>query len=100
MTANLEMGCRVVILTSMIPTPASHMFQIYEDDLAELERLLPQLCDALFPTMNGRTKVHLRRCKTILSNVRWNYGPPDEVHIIPADGEPPSELPGDQDVIS
>lgn len=65
-------------------------FHICEPDLAELERILPQIQDALFPQLAnkaiaGRLRVQLRRVKDILSNVRWDYGPPLEVHIVPAD---------------
>jgi hypothetical protein len=58
------------------------LFQIYEDNLVELEKLLPELCDALYPTLNNPIKVKLRRLKNLLSDIRWNYGPPDEVTII------------------
>ncbi len=64
---------------------SARLFQIYEDDLAELERTLPQLADALMPVLDNRLRVQLRRCKEIVSMVRWNYGPPGEVEIIPAD---------------
>jgi hypothetical protein len=62
------------------------LFQINEDDLGELERILPQLAEAMTPALNNRLRVQLRRVQVILSNVRWNYGPPSEVTIIPADG--------------
>ena len=61
------------------------LFQIHEDDLGELEHTLPQLSEALLPVLNGRLRVQLRRIQTILSNVRWNYGPANEVAVIPAD---------------
>lgn len=62
------------------------MFQVNENDLADLERLLPQLGEALFPVLNSRLKTQLRRCRSIISDIRWGYGPPDEGEIIPADG--------------
>ncbi len=66
----------------------SKLYQIYEEDLVELERLLPELCQALaFSDGNAYTpkvKVKLRRCQIILSDVRWNYGPPDQVERIEA----------------
>jgi hypothetical protein len=65
----------------------SKLFQVYEDDLGELERILPQLSEALTPSLDNRLRVQLRRCQTILSHVRWDYGPATEVRIIPADGE-------------
>ena len=64
----------------------SRMHQIYEDDLAELERALPQLAELLLPVMDNRARVKLRRCQSILSNVRWSYGPPSKVEVVP-DGE-------------
>lgn len=66
------------------------MFQIYDDDLAELERLCPELADALMPTIDNRLRVKVRRIKEILSNVRWNYGPPTDVTEIPAGPETPA----------
>lgn len=60
------------------------MFQIHEGDLAELERLLPSLGAALATSQqySGRVRTQLRRCKAVLSDVRWNYGPPDNVTIV------------------
>jgi hypothetical protein len=70
------------------PTAAhERLFQVAEGDLADLERLLPLLADALMPVLSNRTRVHLRRCQTILSNVRWNYGPPRDVEVMDAGGE-------------
>ena len=62
-------------------------FQIDEEDLGELERVMPQLAEALTPTLDNRMRAQLRRCQTILSNVRWSYGPPEDVQIIPADAD-------------
>lgn len=62
-------------------------YQISADDLAELERTLPEIADRLYPSMDNRLRVQLRRVQTILSNVRWNYGPPSEVEVIPAGPE-------------
>jgi len=61
------------------------LFQINENDLGELEHTLPQLSEALMTVLNGRLRVQLRRVQNILSSVRWNYGPPDEAVVIPAD---------------
>lgn len=61
------------------------LFQIYEEDLAELEKIIPQLAESLMPSLDNKKRVQLRRCQSILSSVRWNYGPPSEVEIIPAD---------------
>lgn len=64
----------------------SKLFQIHEDDLADLERTLPQFADALLPSLDNRLRAQFRRVQAILSNVRWNYGPPSDVQIIPAGG--------------
>ena len=60
-------------------------FQIYEEDLGELERILPQFSEALTSALNSRLRVQLRRVQAILSNVRWNYGPARNVTTIPTD---------------
>ena len=62
----------------------SKLYRIEEEDFSELEQILPQLADALMPVLNNKIRVQLRRCKSILSNVRWQYGPAGEVEIIPA----------------
>lgn len=62
-------------------------FQINEEDLGELEKTLPQLAEAMLPLLNNRLRVQLRRCQSILSNVRWNYGPASEVREVPAGDE-------------
>ncbi len=62
----------------------SKLFQIEEDDLSKLEHILPQLAQALMPTLNNKLRVQLRQCQSILSNVRWDYGPAGEVEILPA----------------
>lgn len=63
------------------------LFQIHEDDLAELERVLPQIANLMMTRLDGRLRVQFRRCQAILSNVRWNYGPPDEVEVVADDQE-------------
>lgn len=63
----------------------SKKFQINEEDLATLEHILPQFCDDLYVTMNNRQRSQFRQVQDILKNVRWNYGPPLEVEVIPAD---------------
>ena len=62
----------------------SKLFRIEEADLCELEAIIPQLADVLAPQSNNRIRVQLRRCKAVLSNVRWGYGPAEQVRIIPA----------------
>ena len=70
----------------------SRLFQIHEDDLSALEKTLPQLADALMPVLNNKLRVQVRRVQKILSDVRWDYGPPSEIEVIPVDN--------DQDVVS
>jgi hypothetical protein len=65
----------------------SKLFQIYEEDLAELEHILPQLAERLMTALDNPLRVKIRRVQTILTNVRWNYGPPTDVDVIPADPE-------------
>lgn len=63
------------------------LFRIYESDLQILETALPTLQDALMPMMNDpKIQATLGEVKEILSNVRWDYGPPSEVHCIPVGG--------------
>lgn len=65
----------------------SKLLQIHEDDLATLERTLPQLADALMSRLDNRARVQLRQVQRIVSDVRWNYGPASHVTEIPADGD-------------
>ena len=59
------------------------LFQIHEENLAELERLVPELGEALNAAhITPCQRTQLRRCKMILSNIRWNYGPPTEFERI------------------
>lgn len=58
------------------------LFQIYDEHLADLESILPQLADRLFDRMDARLRTQLRRVQKILSDVRWNYGPPTDVQRI------------------
>ena len=61
------------------------LYQINDDDLAELERTLPLLQDCLMPSLAGEAAPRVRKllgqCKRILSDVRWSYGPPQDVEI-------------------
>lgn len=65
------------------------MFQIHEDDLAALEREVPAVFDALMQHLDSRLRVKARTVQGILSRVRWNYGPPSEVLIVPVDDQAP-----------
>lgn len=65
----------------------ARMLQIHEEDLGELERILPQLAEAVGSMLDTRQRVQFRRVQKILSDVRWNYGPHVNVSVIPADGD-------------
>jgi len=49
------------------------MFRIYERDLVDLERLIPQLVEAMPPAARNAHRAELRHCQLILSSVRWKY---------------------------
>ncbi len=66
----------------------SKMFQIYEEDLVELERMIPDLASALMIHLTPRGKTQLRRLKSILSDVRWNYCPPTACETVGDDPGP------------
>lgn len=63
------------------------LYQITEDDLADLEKLVPQLADVLMDRLDNTLRVKIRRLQKILSDVRWNYGPPTDVQIIDEEGQ-------------
>lgn len=75
-----------------LPIPhGTPLHQITEDDLVELERVMPILCDRLQFSHEGRIhpelRLKVRRVKDILSNVRWNYQPYSEVHRVGDDSD-------------
>ena len=65
----------------------SKLYQITEEDLAELERVLPRFQDVMFDRMTPVLRTQIRVVQRILTNVRWGYGPPDKVEVIPCDGD-------------
>lgn len=70
----------------------SKMYRIEEDDLAELERTLPAIADAMLIHMNPRLATQFRRVQKILSDVRWSYGPPSHVERVDVPPEDESYL--------
>lgn len=58
------------------------LFQINEDDLAELERSIPRLCEIVADRMGGAERAMLRRVQRVLTDVRWNYQPHREHEIV------------------
>jgi len=73
----------------------SKLFHIYEEDLAVLEKALPEISSCLMGHDNPRVRTALRRVKAILSDVRWDYGPHGQVEIIRCDDIPPGADPPD-----
>lgn len=69
----------------------SKLFQISEEDLETLEMAVPFMYDRACDRMQSDQHKELAiRAKAALSNVRWNYGPYEQVEIIPVDsGETP-----------
>lgn len=63
----------------------SRLHQIYEDDLAELERSIPLIMLAI-EAAPPKVRMKLRRVKEILSDVRWDYGPHLAAGTIARDG--------------
>lgn len=61
---------------------STRLFQIREPDLAELERMIPALCEQFMEHLTPRSRAQFRRAKQILSNVRWHDGPPEQVERI------------------
>ena len=58
------------------------LYQIYEDDLVYLESTLPMFQDIMIDRMDNALRIKFRRLKELLSNIRWNYGPPSDIYII------------------
>lgn len=67
------------------------LFQINEDDLATLEQVCPEILGRSYGILDNALRVKFRRVQEILMNVRWNYGPPQHVESLPADGEIPEQ---------
>lgn len=74
----------------------SRLFQIRDDDLSELTQLTARVLDDWIFEV-GTTPLNRRtytRIRDILSDVRFNYGPPTYIEKIPCDGlEPGSDEP-------
>jgi hypothetical protein len=72
----------------------SESFQVSEEDLAELEHTLPKaFMDLQMFTANNhpsanRVRVQFSRVQKILTNIRWRYGPWEQVQIVDPN-EPP-----------
>lgn len=70
---------------SLPPVGSTRLFQIQEEDLAELERIIPNLQDALMASWSTPVRKWLEKAKRILSDVRWSYGPFTKVETLPAE---------------
>lgn len=66
----------------------SLLYQITEEDLADLERTLPQIMHR-DPMEHGRCRVQWARIKAIVSNIRFCYGPHSDIEIIPDEQQEP-----------
>lgn len=65
----------------------SRLYRITEEDLAILESELPRLLESSMMECNDPIiRKRWEMVKSIVSNVRWDYGPPTEVHRAPCDG--------------
>lgn len=65
----------------------TRLFQVNEDDLATLEQCVPDLVDRLYckpDLLDTAIKMKIRRVQRIITDIRWDYGPPDSVEVIPA----------------
>lgn len=62
------------------------MFQISADDLRVLEDVIPKLCDTVGsrPEATNKDRTRIRVVKRILSDIRFDYGPPTDVENVPA----------------
>lgn len=72
---------------------ATRLFQIDENDLCELERVVPILVERLYPQLTkeaNELRAKIRIVQRIIVDIRWKYGPPTEVHTFPADGPIPT----------
>lgn len=69
----------------------SKLFQITEEDLAGIEADIPAILQRHYPCMTPADKCAFRRVQQVLMDVRWNYGPPTEVKVIPASDEESDE---------
>jgi hypothetical protein len=71
------------------PRAVARRFQISEADLETLEQQLPEIVAAASSSDYWNNNKSLQEAsemvKSIVSNVRWNYGPPAEVHRIPSE---------------
>lgn len=79
-------------MTDDVHPVSQKRFHVTEDDLCDLERMLPQLCEfaTLRPDARPMFRVMTRRLQQIMTNIRWDYGPSGEVHVIPVDGPMPN----------
>lgn len=69
----------------------ARLFQIKEDDLADLERILPDLIGGPPGALDNAYRTKIRRVQKIVQDIRWNYGP----HVL-MEKVPPPPLDRDQ----
>lgn len=60
-------------------------YRINEDDLQKLEMALPRICELSGQALNNpEAQVLFAEAKEIISNIRWDYGPPQAVEVLNA----------------
>lgn len=70
-------------------TRGDRLLQISTADMADLENLIPLVCEVACQSKGATSGVRVasRRIKKILSDVRWSYGPHEDVERIDASDE-------------
>ena len=59
------------------------LYQVYEEDLRFMETAIPVLFERLGCEINDpKIQVIAEELKRIVSDVRWDYGPPSEVQVV------------------
>lgn len=69
---------------------ATQLYRVTEDDLAILESELPRLLESSSIACNDPIiRKRWQAVKEIVSNIRWDYGPPQQVGQISASPDSP-----------
>ena len=73
----------------------SKTYSISEEELADLEKTIPDIYESFMAHCKPRDRVMFNRMKKVLSDIRWRGGPHTEVYEIPADEDIDDHLPDD-----
>ena len=65
----------------------SKVYQVTEENLVELERIIPELYQSIAIHCQPYQRTRFRQIKNMLSDIRWGGGPYSEIYQIPADAE-------------